>query len=382
MDWLQGSYLELKGDLETEWNWFISHLLGMGISLQDRPDMIIWMGGELSDKFTVKNAYNTVATNLWDRKEEIWRKNLWKWDFPTKINIFIWLLSTNKVLVWENLQARGWTGPSRCPLCKAGYELALHLFVTCQITGVVWQHVLHNLILSTRWTSDSVSSCLNNWFSCKTSYPSLPTIICWNIWLIRNETVFDEGCPSIHWVIYKKIATVASLGTCHKPHPLCTSHIKLPSNRVIAWFDGAAQHNGKLYGAGGMLHISTHSSFRWTLNCGQGTNTKAELTGAWATLTLARRLNLLDLVVLGDSRIVIDWLNGKVNLQATTLLSWKDRIREALQHFRTLSFPHIFREDNYVIDTLSKEALSMPFGQINYSQWEDGIEGPSSTILL
>jgi ribonuclease HI len=354
----------------------------MGISLQDWLDVLIWTGGDLSSKFIVKNAYNAVATNLWDRKEEIWRKILWKWDFPTKIKIFIWLLSANKVLVWENLQALGWTGPSRCPLCKAGCESALHLFVTCQFTGAVWQHVLHNLNLSTRWTGDSVSSCLSNWFSSKTSYPSLPAFICWNIWLIRNETVFDEGCPSIHRVIYKTIAMVASPGTCHKLHPLRTSHIKLLSNRVIAWFDGAAQHNDKLYGAGGMLHISTRSSFRWTLNCGQGTNTKAELTGAWATLTLARRLNLLDLVVLGDSRIVIDWLNGKANLQVATLLSWKDRIREALRHFRTLSFPHIFREDNYVIDTLSKEALSMPFGQINYSQWEDGIEGPSSTILL
>jgi hypothetical protein len=33
--------------------------------------------------------------------------------------------------------------------------------------------------------------------------------------------------------------------------------------------------------------------------------------GAWATLTLASRLTVYDLHVMGDSKIVIDWLNRK-----------------------------------------------------------------------
>ena len=36
-----------------------------------------------------------------------------------------------------------------------------------------------------------------------------------------------------------------------------------------------------------------------------------ELVGVWASLILATRLSISDLHVLGDSKIVIDWLNGK-----------------------------------------------------------------------
>jgi len=61
--------------------------------------MLMWMGGDVSCKFTVKSAYNAVAAKLWDSIEETWRKKLWKWDCPTKLKLFIWLLSANKVLV-------------------------------------------------------------------------------------------------------------------------------------------------------------------------------------------------------------------------------------------------------------------------------------------
>jgi len=50
------------------------------------------------------------------------------------------------------------------------------------------------------------------------------------------------------------------------------------------------------------------------LNGGQGTNTKAELLGAWASLILARRINIKDLLLLEDSKVIIDWINDKVEL--------------------------------------------------------------------
>jgi ribonuclease HI len=79
------------------------------------------------------------------------------------------------------------------------------------------------------------------------------------------------------------------------------------------WFDGAAQQNGKLSGVGGVIKINEQTEYRWTLNCGSGTNSKAELMGAWATLILASRLSVSDIHVLGDSKIVIDWLNRERN---------------------------------------------------------------------
>jgi ribonuclease HI len=79
--------------------------------------------------------------------------------------------------------------------------------------------------------------------------------------------------------------------------------------------------------------------------------------GAWASLYMAHRLGIDDIHLLGDSKIVIGWLNKKTNLQVVALESWKERIVELFKHFRKLSFAHIFREDNKVADVLSKKAL-------------------------
>jgi ribonuclease HI len=70
----------------------------------------------------------------------------------------------------------------------------------------------------------------------------------------------------------------------------------------ICWFDGAAQNNGTLSGAGGIIKTGGNTIYRWTFNCGMGTNTREELLGVWATLSLAHRLDIDHLQLLGDSK--------------------------------------------------------------------------------
>jgi ribonuclease HI len=83
---------------------------------------------------------------------------------------------------------------------------------------------------------------------------------------------------------------------------------------TTGWFDGAALLNGLQSGVGRMLRINEHSTCKWTLNCGPGSNIREEILGVWATLTLSSRLNITELQFFGDSRIVIDWLNRKGNM--------------------------------------------------------------------
>jgi ribonuclease HI len=122
--------------------------------------------------------------------------------------------------------------------------------------------------------------------------------------------------------------------------------VHLPVDRAIAWFDGAAQQCGEKSGAGGKIMINSNTSFLWTFNCGQGTNTRDELLGDWASLTLAIRLSISDLHLLGDSNIVIKWLNKRGALKAVALERWKERIIDTLPLFRNISFAHIYREEN------------------------------------
>jgi len=50
--------------------------------------------------------------------------------------------------------------------------------------------------------------------------------------------------------------------------------------------------------------------------------------------------------------------------------------------FRDLSFDCIYKEDNMEADILSKNALLKMPGQIAYSHWEEGNEGPSLYLKL
>ena len=151
---------------------------------------------------------------------------------------------------------------------------------------------------------------------------------------------------------------------------------------MVAWFDGAAQQAGLFCGAGGIITINAQTVYRWTLNCGTGSNTKAELLAAWASCILASRLHITELLLLGDSKLIIDWLNGRADFHVAELASWKERTWEATKQIQHLTSSHIYREENLEADRLSKIALSMPPGHISFTRWEEGNEGLSSRILL
>jgi ribonuclease HI len=83
------------------------------------------------------------------------------------------------------------------------------------------------------------------------------------------------------------------------------------SGYAITFFDGATLVGGFNYGAGGAIKCPNSQAYQWFFNYGDGTKTKAELLGAWATLTISKLLNLQYIQVLGDSKVVIQWLNQK-----------------------------------------------------------------------
>jgi len=87
-----------------------------------------------------------------------------------------------------------------------------------------------------------------------------------------------------------------------------------------------------------------------------------------------------DLLLLGDSKIIIDWLNGLADLRVAALNCWKARTKDATLLFRNLTFQHIFREENKEADSLLKKALRLPPSQIYLTFWEDGHEGISYKI--
>jgi len=78
-------------------------------------------------------------------------------------------------------------------------------------------------------------------------------------------------------VIYKTKALLNFKSIVKKdniPRDILITH---NSEDSLAWFDGAAQKDGSKCGAGGVIKTIDVAVYKWTYNCGSGTNTKAKL---------------------------------------------------------------------------------------------------------
>ena len=68
------------------------------------------------------------------------------------------------------------------------------------------------------------------------------------------------------------------------------------------------------------------------------------------------------MLIFGDSKAIIDWINGKTPIRNVTMLHWYQKICDYRSNFKEISFQHIYREYNNMADTLSKEALTLGDG--------------------
>jgi hypothetical protein len=224
-------------------------LIDTGIYLVNRPDELLWNGGDASGQISVKNVYEALSNKLWSYKIGGWRRNLWTWDCPLKVKLFFWLVVENKVLTWENLQKKGWKGPGKCYLCRDKGETSNHIFVTCSFTITVWEEVKKLLKFNHGWAGTSVIECMQNWYSQNQNYPFLPALICWNIWLDRNKSIFEDRPPSLQRIVYLVLGVVGSMGKIQKVPKARRSTTVLPVDKALAWFDRATQQNGTLCGS-------------------------------------------------------------------------------------------------------------------------------------
>jgi hypothetical protein len=91
-------------------------------------------------------------------------------------------------------------------------------------------------------------------------------------------------------------------------------------------------------------------------------------------------LNIHYIQVLGDSKVIIEWLNRQGKLQVNNIEGWKQRLMDLIITFKGTSFHHIFRESNGEADFLSKQALTEAEGRITYFSWDGAMAGPQTHI--
>lgn len=267
-----------------------------------------------------------------------------------------------------------------CPLCCSASEDIHHLLILCSYTQTVWTHVLSKLSLSLSWSGSSFTHSYSRWLALSSAPKILPAIISWQIWFDRNRAIFYSCIPNSHAAILKVLASFHwKQPSLKSPSPIVCD-INLIKDYTVAFFDDAALSSGGCCGAGGFFKTHPTRTTMWFLNCGEGTNNKAKLLGLWASLFLASCWSLSHLHVLGDSRIIIDWISQKSKLQTVHNDSWKDKPMELLKSFSDVKFHHIPRTFNCEADALSKRALSEVVGRLSIFHKDRGIVSPISSI--
>lgn len=93
---------------------------------------------------------------------------------------------------------------------------------------------------------------------------------------------------------------------------------------------------------------------------------KAEVMALWGLLWFARQLLLDSLWTIGDSKVLIDYMNQKVTINVNSIIQWMERIKTLKESFEEISFHHVYREKNIVADRLSKEGLDVRSGVMFY----------------
>jgi ribonuclease HI len=380
--WFNSNQLNIGGVDASTWDDFTQALRSAGISLSNNPDTLIWAGGDATGSTTVKNIYLALIQQLNYQEDLKWFQRMWNWPIPLKIKIFVWLSAKEKTLTWDMLQKRGWEGPGICKLCNQSTEDIHHLLIHCHFTRAVWQRLLTHFSLNIQWADASVLECFLRWSKDTTAPDSLAAHACWQLWIERNKAIFEDSPPSFLSVMHRTLSAFSWQQSTVKTLPLKVSEFTPKQGFTVACFDGAASSNGLRCGAGGIFRFHPSRITKWFINCGAGTNTKAELLGLWATLTLASFWSIKYLHVLGDSRVIIDWVNHKCNLSTVNIEGWKQKIVDLAKNFIDLSVHHIYRAHNKEADALSKRALSEIEGRLIVFHSDHGRESQLSCINI
>jgi ribonuclease HI len=89
------------------------------------------------------------------------------------------------------------------------------------------------------------------------------------------------------------------------------------------------------------------------------TNNYAEYSGLRAGLRSALELGIKELVVCGDSLLVVKQISGQYKVKSPNLLQIYEECKELSKCFEQIEFRHVYRDNNKRADKLSNDALKL-----------------------
>lgn len=120
------------------------------------------------------------------------------------------------------------------------------------------------------------------------------------------------------------------------------------------WFDGSAHPNPGRCGIGALLRAPDGRQWQLSRDVGYGDSSEAEYQALIALLELAKELECVDLLIFGDSRVVLDDVQFNALKTAACLREFRLQAQELMRQFDCLELRWIPRARNAEADALSQ----------------------------
>jgi ribonuclease HI len=127
--------------------------------------------------------------------------------------------------------------------------------------------------------------------------------------------------------------------------------------RAHVYFDGGSRGNPGPAAIGWVIVTSDGIVAEGSERIGKATNNQAEYEALIRSLEAAADIGFEELLVKGDSQLIVKQVRGEWDTNDPTLREKRVRVRELLRQFDEWSIDHVPREINERADELVNEAL-------------------------
>uniref|UniRef100_A0ACD5XUF6 Uncharacterized protein n=1 Tax=Avena sativa TaxID=4498 RepID=A0ACD5XUF6_AVESA len=174
--------------------WHELLVVARSINFSDQEDQLIW---QYESKVVYSSSSMYSIINFRGVKK-IFLPAVWKLKIPPRVQIFLWLLSQNKIMTRDNLRARGIPKPLECEFCKE-VEFVHHLMFDCIIARSLWSDVFKIFHIQ---VSD-YESVACKWLCNKKflHFNIVTSAMLWGLWNVRNCLVFNRSS----WINMKQV---------------------------------------------------------------------------------------------------------------------------------------------------------------------------------
>jgi ribonuclease HI len=139
-----------------------------------------------------------------------------------------------------------------------------------------------------------------------------------------------------------------------------------PSSEYVLYFDGCSKGNPGNSGIGAVLYKGNEEIWAACKYIGDNrTNNEAEYEALIMGLEQAICLSIYNLIVCGDSLLVINQIIGKYRVKNSKLIPMYEKIMLLKTKFKYIEFNHVYRVNNKRADELSNLALNVMNNDVN-----------------